>query len=81
MINYKEHWGEKEVYVKSEYLKNYIILHSDVESLRCRQRNKNMDGSNGKSFQFVSYQQMKKQQKKNNKIIYGDFYYYSISKL
>ena len=81
MIPPTEHWGQKEVFVKSEYLKNYIILHGDVESFRCKQRNKNIDGSKTKSFQFVSYKQMKKKQKLTNKKIYGHFDYYTISKL
>jgi len=72
---------QKEVFVKSEYLKNYIILHGDVESFRCRQRGKNMNGSNTKSLQFVSWQQMKKKQQNSNKIVYGHFDYYTISKL
>ena len=69
------------VYVKSEFLKNYIILHGDVNSFRCRQRNKNLDGKRVNSLNFASYQQMKKNQKKNNKKIYGNFDFNTISKL
>ena len=69
------------VYVKSEFLKNYIILQGDVNSFRCRQRNINIDNTRVKSLNFVSYQQMKKNEKKNNKKIYGKFDFNTICKL
>ena len=45
------------VYARSENGKRIILLDSTRESLRCRQRNRNMDNSKVNQMRFASYKE------------------------
>ena len=53
----------------------------DRQSFRCRQRNRNSDGTKVEPFKFISYKSMLKEKNKWNKNIYENQYYNTISKL
>lgn len=56
-----------------------IILNSDRNSLRCRQRAKTIDGFKTESLRFVSYKEAVKLCNKGR--LFGPFDFYTISKL
>tara|TARA_B110000285_G_C14958742_1_gene530522 strand:- start:152 stop:379 length:228 start_codon:yes stop_codon:yes gene_type:complete len=68
-------------YAKTENNKRIIILNGDLKSLRCRQRNLNINGSKVTPMKFVSFKEMEKEKIKNKLKISGPFNFYSISRL
>ena len=60
---------------------NIVVLYGNRESFRCRQRNRNLDGTKVEPLKFISYKGMLKEEKKWNKKIYNNFNYNTISKL
>ncbi len=60
---------------------NIVELMGDRQSFRCRQRNRNSDGTKVEPFKFISYKSMLKEKNKWNKNIYENQYYNTISKL
>ena len=50
-----------EVYLRTLNKKKIIILNGDLNSLRCRQRNRDKDGLKVVSMNFVSYKEMEKE--------------------
>ncbi len=60
---------------------NIVALYGSRDSFRCRQRNKNSDGTKVEPFKFVSYKSMLKENKKWGKKVYFNFQYETISKL
>ena len=69
-----------QVYSRTLNKKKIIILNGDLNSLRCRQRNRDKDGLKVVSMNFVSYKEMEKEKLKNKKV-YGPYDFFSISKL
>ena len=68
-------------YAKTLNNKRIIILNGDLKSLRCRQRNLNINGSKVTPMKFVSFKEMEKEKIKNKSKISGPFNFYSISRL
>jgi hypothetical protein len=68
-------------YAKTENNKRIIILNGDLKSLRCRQRNLNINGSKVTPMKFVSFKEMEKEKIKHKLKISGPFNFYSISRL
>ena len=66
------------VYARSDNNKRIIILDADLNSLRCRQRNRYMDGQKVDSMRFASY---KETMKKYDTKVYGPYSYNTICKL
>jgi hypothetical protein len=69
------------VYARSQSKKRIIVLNGDLNSLRCRQRNRTTNGSKVNSMSFVSFKEMEKERIKNKSKISGPFTFYSMSKL
>tara|TARA_Y100001958_G_C21168249_1_gene500553 strand:+ start:361 stop:615 length:255 start_codon:yes stop_codon:yes gene_type:complete len=68
-------------YARSENKKKIIILNGDLMSLRCRQRNRKMDGSKVTPISFVSFKEMERENAKNKSKVYGPFDFYTMSRL
>ena len=51
----------KQVYIKSTNKQGILVFNGDLNSLRCRQRNRNKDGSKVTSLKFVSFREMQKE--------------------
>ena len=66
------------VYARSENGKKIIILDTDLNSLRCRQRNRYMNDKKVKSMHFASY---KETMKKYDTKVYGPYKFNTICKL
>ena len=60
---------------------NIVVLYGNRESFRCRQRNRNLDGTKVDPLKFISYKGMLKDKNKWNKKVYYNFNYNTISKL
>jgi len=60
---------------------NIVVLYGNRESFRCRQRNRNSDGTKVDPLKFISYKGMLKEKNKWNKKIYYNLNYNTISKL
>ena len=60
---------------------NIVVLYGNRESFRCRQRNRNLDGTKVDPLKFISYKGMLKEKNKWNKKVYYNFNYNTISKL
>ena len=69
------------VYARSDNNKRIIVLDADLNSLRCRQRNRTMDGQKVDSMRFASYKETMKNMKKYNTKVYGPYSYNTICKL
>jgi hypothetical protein len=68
-------------YARSENKKKIIILNGDLMSLRCRQRNRMLDGSKVTPISFVSFKEMEKEKAKNKSKVHGPFDFYTMSRL
>jgi len=68
-------------YARTKNKKRIIILNGDLMSLRCRQRNRNIDGSKVTPIKFVSFKEMEKEMIKNKSKISGPFDFYTMSRL
>ena len=66
------------VYARSENGKKIIILDTNLNSLRCRQRNRYMNDKKVKSMRFASY---KETMKKYDTKVYGPYKFNTICKL
>jgi hypothetical protein len=71
----------KLVYIKSTNKKGILVFNRDLNSLRCRQRNRNSDGSKVTSMKFVSFREMEKEKIKNELKISGPYNFYTMSRL
>lgn len=69
------------VYARSENGKKIVLLEANRESLRCRQRNKNMDNSKVKPMRFASYKETLKSMKRNGTKVVGPFVFNSMCRL
>tara|TARA_Y100000389_G_scaffold179407_1_gene193408 strand:+ start:716 stop:940 length:225 start_codon:yes stop_codon:yes gene_type:complete len=69
------------VYVKTNNGKKIVILSSDRESLRIKQRNRMMNQDKCNSLRFVSYKVMQKISKKDNTKVIGPYQFHTISRL
>ena len=69
------------VYVKSNNGKKIVILSSNRESLRIKQRSRMMNQNKCKSLRFVSYKVMQKEFKKDNTKVIGPYQFNTISRL
>lgn len=69
------------VYVKSNNGKKIVILSSNRESLRIKQRSRMMNQDKCKSLRFVSYKVMQKELKKDNTKVIGPYQFNTISRL
>ena len=69
------------VYVKTNNGSKIVILSSDRESLRVKQRSRMMNGYKCKSLRFVSYKVMQKELKKKNTNVIGPYQFNIISRL
>ena len=69
------------VYVKSNNGKKIVILSSNRESLRIKQRSRMMNQDKCKPLRFVSYKVMQKELKKDNTKVIGPYQFNTISKL
>lgn len=68
-------------YARSQNKKKIVVLNGDLMSLRCRQRNRNIDGSKVTPISFVSFKEMEKEKAKNKSKICGPFNFYTMSRL
>ena len=68
-------------YARSQNRKKIVILNGDLISLRCRQRNRNIDGSKVTPIKFVSFREMEKEKIKNKLKIVGPFNFHTMSRL
>lgn len=68
-------------YARSQNKKRIVVLNGDLMSLRCRQRNRNIDGSKVTPIKFVSFKEMEKEMIKNKLKIIGPFSFYTMSRL
>ena len=68
-------------YARSQNKKKINVLNGDLMSLRCRQRNRNIDGSKVTPIKFVSFKEMEKEKNKNKLKIVGPFNFYTMSRL
>ena len=68
-------------YARSQNRKKIVILNGDLISLRCRQRNRNIDGSKVSPIKFVSFREMEKEKIKNKLKIVGPFNFHTMSRL
>ena len=68
-------------YARSQNKKRIVVLNGDLMSLRCRQRNRNIDGSKVTPIKFVSFKEMEKEKIKNKLKIVGPFSFYTMSRL
>ena len=69
------------VCARSENNKKIIILDADLNSLRCRQRNRYMNDKKVKSMRFASYKETMKNIKKYDTKVYGPYKFNTICKL
>ena len=69
------------VYARSENGKKIVLLEENRESLRCRQRNKNMDNSKVKPMRFASYKETLKSMKKKGTKVVGPYVFESMCRL
>ena len=60
------------VYARSENGK-IVLLEANRESLRCRQRNRNMDNSKVKPMRFASYKETLKSMKRKGTKVVGPY--------
>ena len=65
-------------YARSQNKKKIVVLNGDLMSLRCRQRNRNIDGSKVTPIKFVSFKEMEKEKNKNKLKIVGPFNFFRI---
>jgi len=68
-------------YARSQNRKKIVILNGDLISLRCRQRNRNIDGSKVSPIKFVSFREMEKEKIKNKLKIVGPFNFHTMGRL
>ena len=68
-------------YARTQNSKRIIILNGDLMSLRCRQRNKYIDGSKVTPIKFVSFKEMEKEKLKNKSKVSGPFDFYTMGRL
>jgi len=73
----------KTVYVKSDNGKHIIILEAELNSMRCRMRNRDMNNEKVKvkPMNFASYKETKKSQRRDNTKVCGPYQFYSMSRL
>jgi|TARA_B110000967_G_C18813933_1_gene525130 guanylate kinase len=69
------------VYARSDNSKKIVLLDAGLNSLRCRQRNRNMDNSKVDSMRFASYKETMKNMKKYDTKVVGPFTFNTISRL
>ena len=69
------------VYARSENGKKIVLLEAKRESLRCRQRNRNMDNSKVKPMRFASYKETLKSMKRNGIKVVGPYVFESMCRL
>ena len=69
------------VYARSDNGKKIIILDTNLNTLRCRQRNRYMDGQKVDSMRFASYKETMKNIKKYDTKVYGPYKFNTICKL
>ena len=69
------------VYARSDNGNKIVLLDATHNSLRCRQRNRNMDNSKVNSMRFASYKETLKNMRKYNAKVVGPFEFNTICKL
>ena len=69
------------VYARSDNSKKIILLDADLNSLRCRQRNRNINNEKVKSMKFASYKETMKNMRKYDTKVVGPFEFNTISRL
>ena len=69
------------VFAKSLNGSKVLILNTNRECLRLRQRSKDINGKKNTPMKFVSYKEMLKQSKKNKVSVIDNVKFYSKSKL
>jgi hypothetical protein len=69
------------VFAKSLNGSKVLILNTNRECLRLRQRNKDINGMKNTPMRFVSYKEMLKQSKKNKVLVIDNVKFYNKSKL
>ena len=69
------------VYARSDNGNKIVLLDADRNSLRCRQRNRNINNEKVNSMKFASYKETMKNMRKYDTKVVGPFEFNTISRL